>query len=624
MDAHTITFRYAKHYDVHVTGSPRRTWTVFAVAALLSVLLLSLWVQLTPLGSAPDEASHFIKAAAVVRGQPTGDELPGWVLSIDGWAHDVDSGVKEIVVVRDGEIVKRAAPNVLREDVNTSLSLPPETIAGFSIWVTEYTRGAEYSIFAALSDGRTVPLQLKSDANVLTSPIDARVDGQLVGASDSILSLVEDSHFNGRMEYSHWSTYVDLDPQFDGANTVQRCFVSQPAVPACGLRVQDQPTADERPITAMGLYTPAVYLIPGLGTLSGASNDSWFAARLWSALAAALIIALCVVNLVRRNDSLLPLFSALAPAVIFLASVVNPSGLELVGAIALWITAPGMLRADRRDPWEISTYAISGVVLILARPLGMVYFASVIFVCVIASGTWRTAVRLVKQHRTVTALHLTTLLFATWWYLFVYNPAVDPRRAEYLAPDVPLQEQIFHAFGDAYRVLLEAIGDLGSLEVPIPRLIFVLLIAVAMWLISLGATSSTTATRVALTSLVVMSILLVLATDINYYRILRGYGVQGRHIMPLLVGLPLLAARHLRLSVVARTTVIGAWMLAQSIAGYTALRRYSVGIIGDNFFAMFSTPAWEPPLGITTTLVLLGALLLMVGYGANHLESRRS
>ena len=137
MDAHTITFRYAKHYDVHVTGSPRRTWTVFAVAALLSVLLLSLWVQLTPLGSAPDEASHFIKAAAVVRGQPTGDELPGWVLSIDGWAHDVDSDVEEIVVVRDGEIVKRAAPNVLREDVNTSLSLPPETIAGFSIWVTE-------------------------------------------------------------------------------------------------------------------------------------------------------------------------------------------------------------------------------------------------------------------------------------------------------------------------------------------------------------------------------------------------------------------------------------------------------------------------------------------------------
>ena len=72
------------------------------------------------------------------------------------------------------------------------------------------------------------------------------------------------------------------------------------------------------------------------------------------------------------------------------------------------------------------------------------------------------------------------LLFATWWYLFVYNPAVDPRRAEYLGPDVPLQEQVFHAFGDTYRVLLEAVGDLGSLEVPLPRLIFILLIAVAM------------------------------------------------------------------------------------------------------------------------------------------------
>ena len=607
-----------------MTGNSSKSWSIFASAALLSVLMLSLWAQLTPLGSAPDEASHYIKAAAVVRGQPAGDEVPGWVLSIDGWAHDKDTGVEEIIIVRDGEIVRRATPNVLREDVNTSLSLPPGTIAGFSIWVTEYTRGAEYSIFAELRDARIVPLQIKSETNVLASPANAQVDGRLVGTSDSISSLVEDSHFNGRMEYSHWSTYVDIDRQFDGANAVQRCFVSQPAVPACGLRVQDQPTVDERPITSMGLYTPAVYVIPGLGTLLGASNDSWFAARLWSALAAALIIALVVVNLARRNDSLLPLLSALAPAVVFLASVVNPSGLELVGAIGLWISTSGMLRADRRDPWEIATYAISGVVLILARPLGMVYFASVIFVCVIASGTWRTVIGLVKRHRAVATLHSTTLLFATWWYLFVYNPAVDPRRAEYLAPDVPLHEQVFHAFGDVYRVLLEAVGDLGSLEVPIPRLVFVTLIVVAVWLICVGATRSTTATKVALSSLVVMSILLVLATDINYYRILRGYGVQGRHITPLLVGLPLLVVRHIRLSAVGRRTVIGMWILAQFIAGYAALRRYSVGIIGDNFFAMFSTPSWQPPIGITTTLVGLGALLLVIGYGVDHLESRRS
>jgi hypothetical protein len=138
-----------------VTGNSSKSWSIFASAALLSVLMLSLWAQLTPLGSAPDEASHYIKAAAVVRGQPAGDEVPGWVLSIDGWAHDKDTGVEEIIIVRDGEVVRRAAPNVLREDVNTSLSLPPGTIAGFSIWVTEYTRGVEYSIFAELRANRS-------------------------------------------------------------------------------------------------------------------------------------------------------------------------------------------------------------------------------------------------------------------------------------------------------------------------------------------------------------------------------------------------------------------------------------------------------------------------------------
>jgi hypothetical protein len=217
---------------------------------------------------------------------------------------------------------------------------------------------------------------------------------------------------------------------------------------------------------------------------------------------------------------------------------------------------------------------------------------------------------------------LLTLIPATGWYVFIYNTDVDPRRAEYLNPDVPLREQLFHSISDVYRVLHEAIGDLGSLEVPIPRIIFVVLLLTAVWVMSRGLTEADKWTKAAVASLAVLAFLLAVATDLNMFKVLRSYGVQGRHITPLLVGLPLLAARYLRLSLTSRITIIGLWIVAQMFAGYTALRRYSVGLIGDNFFEMFSTPAWQPPFGIWPTLVMLAVILSVGGYGIFRLEPR--
>ena len=614
-----------EHYDCAVTSSTKKSWGVFGATLLVATLLLGLWSQLTPLGSAPDEASHFIKSAAVIRGQPKGEELPGWVLSMDGWVYDSGPGISHILIVSNDEVLQRTPLNTLRDDVTSSLNIPATTVVGFSIWQMEFALREPYFIYAERNDGSIVPLQILDGKNVLSSPTDGVVvNGVAPTESSTTRSLVEDSHFNGRMELSHWSTYVDIDPQFDGANAVQRCFVAQPTQPGCGLRVQDQVTTGERPITAMGRYTPAVYLVPGLGTVNGANNTAWFAARLWSALAAAIIIALATTTLSRRLLSSIPLVAALTPAVIFLSSVVNPSGLEVMSAIALWIALPGLLTADRRDSWEITCFATSGVALILARPLGMVYYTVVIVVCVLANGSTKSIITLMRRHRWVVGLHAAILTFATWWYLFVYNTNVDDSRAAYLAPDIPLGEQLIHALSDTHRVLLEAVGDLGSLEVPAPRLVFMLFVIVTTSLIALSWRNLKPSTKLASITLITVMILFVVATDINYYRIIRSYGVQGRHITPLLVGLPLLAARNLRLSLTSRVTIVVLWAVAQFFSGYAALRRYSVGIIGDNFFAMFSNPAWQPSFGITGTLVLLALLLAVSAFGILKLEPHSS
>ena len=606
-----------------MTASTKKSWGVFGATVLLSTLLLSLWSQLTPLGSAPDEASHLIKSAGVIRGQPKGEEIPGWVLSIDGWAYDSGAGISHILIVSNEEVLQRTPPNVPREDVTSSLNISADTIVGFSIWQMEFALREPYSIYAELNDGSIVPLRILEGKNVIDSPTDGVViNGVTPSRQSTTRSLVEDSHFNGRMELSHWSTFVDIDPQFDGASAVQRCFVAQPAQPGCGLRIEDQTTTVERPITPHGQYPPMPYIVPGLGTLIGASNAAWFTARLASALAAALVLALAVVTLLRRQLSPIPLFVALVPAVLYLASVVNPSGLEIMGAITLWITTPGILTADRRDPWEITGFALGGLVLILARPLGMVNYAIVIAVCVIATGSAKSLLTLIRTHPIISALHFFTLIPATGWYVFIYNTGVDPRRAEYLGPDVPLSEQFFHALGDVYRVLLEAIGDLGSLETPVPRLVFLTFLLLSVWVISRALSTASTWVKVAIASLVVVTVALTVATDLNMYKVLRSYGVQGRHITPLLVGLPLLAARTLRLSTASRLTIVALWVVAHFFSGYAALRRYSVGIIGDNFFTMLRDPVWQPPIGISVTLVLLTLLLGAGAIGVLKLEPR--
>ena len=85
-----------------MTTEPKKSWVVFGATSLVAMVLFALWAQLTPLGSAPDEASHLVKSAAVIRGQPKGEEIPGWRLSIDGWAYESTSGVADIVVIADG------------------------------------------------------------------------------------------------------------------------------------------------------------------------------------------------------------------------------------------------------------------------------------------------------------------------------------------------------------------------------------------------------------------------------------------------------------------------------------------------------------------------------------------
>ena len=125
---------------------------VFALAFALLSLLLGLWVQATPLGSASDESAHYIKSAGVIRGQFTGQDVPHWLFGVSGWVYDESSGVRNLLLVGDGEVLGMQSPDTVREDIEASLGVPAGARVGFNFGAIHDTRYASYRVLAELND----------------------------------------------------------------------------------------------------------------------------------------------------------------------------------------------------------------------------------------------------------------------------------------------------------------------------------------------------------------------------------------------------------------------------------------------------------------------------------------
>ena len=398
---------------------------------------------------------------------------------------------------------------------------------------------------------------------------------------------------------------MNIDQQWVASQSTADCFIAQSAQPACEARIEDFDVGSARVYTQMGRYTPLAFAISGVGTLAGANDLAYRLSRLMVSLSSAALLGLAAACLTKRRVSLVPMLMAITPGVIFLSSVVNPSATEICAAIALWAVLPGFLVAGDKSRLETATVAIAGLALIVARPLGMVQYLLVLGTVIVATGSTRRIGRILRENQVVASLHLVAGLFASWWYLFVFNSAIDTKMAEYLPTKVALGEQILHSLGDVPRVIIESIGNFGWLDTPTPRPIELAILLVTAALMAAGWRSIAEPAKLAMLVLAGLCVLIVVAQDLNYYNILREYGSQGRHLTPLLSGLLLLGGRHLQLSRRATQSVVTIWGIAIFVCGISALRRYAVGVNGDNYFEMFSKPAWRPLIGINVTIVLL-------------------
>lgn len=408
-------------------------------------------------------------------------------------------------------------------------------------------------------------------------------------------------NYPATLQASYWTTYVDIDPKFGSANGIPWCFAPMREKSACNLAVEDAPVVDVPAFTNMGRYPPLSFLVSGVGTIFGPTDLSVRASRAVLAAVCAGLITMALILLRRRGVSLAPLVIALAPASVFLASTMSPSGLETAAAILLWVSSLATF-TDSTNRFANWAMAIGGLVVIGARPIGAVIYLVIVVVSLVASGSATQLTKSLRRLYGVLGLHLAGILAMGIWYVVVY----DAQSSSSLVADqlrADLLDRVAHGLASIPRMFDEGLGDFGWLDTPMPRMPFYILLALFFAVIAQGISNSSKMVVVAVTAISVTISVMTVVIDLNYYELFRLYGVQGRHVMPILVGLPIVAGWNLAKSRRRDGLVIGGWATVMVWAFAGALRRYAVGIEPDNAFDILFSPEWSPIIGVIPSLV---------------------
>ncbi|TRZ74718.1 MAG: DUF2142 domain-containing protein [Actinobacteria bacterium] len=411
------------------------------------------------------------------------------------------------------------------------------------------------------------------------------------------------SEFPPSLQMSYWTTYVHVNPQFGTPNLIPWQFASFGDRPGYNIAIEDAPANDVPTWTNMGRYPVLPFIFSGIGTLLGPNDMSARVARLMTSAICALLLAMAATTMKRRHMSSVGVLMAVVPGTLFLASSMNPSAIEICAAIALWTVAPTVL-SDIVEKWSMFVFTISGTFLILTRPLGPALYALILLLSYIAASERPQLRHYVLNHWRVFSLHLVGILFAAWWYLSIYSFELSTKLTAEI-PSVSLRSQIGSALHHIPALLDQAVGNFGWLDSPMPRGALMVFVVAFLVVIGRGLLSMTMREKMASSILVVATLLLVVAQDLNYYSLLRNFGSQGRHIAPLLVGLPILASAAFVWSRKREFIAAMVWGLTMVWAGLGALRRYTVGINGDNALDMLRNRSWNPVLGFWPTVTML-------------------
>lgn len=403
-----------------------------------------------------------------------------------------------------------------------------------------------------------------------------------------------------------------------------RCFMHHNKVPvSCS---HPRPTSDAlvRGSTPAARYPPFYYGLVGWPMLFGHGHLVLYLMRVVAAALSAALLAWGMLSVLRLGTGLAAtgLLVAVTPMVGWLSSMINPNGLEIAAAAALW---PSLLlwftaTEDRLRRAGAIGAAVAAATMVLSRSVAIVW-VSVALVSVLAlpRASWlRAQLRDRLTYRAVGGVVLAGVVTLAWSVLSRQNQLAPLTKPHFHIGHASLARNLVAAYGQLGRWWHEAVGYFGWLDTPISSrllhiydLAWVLLIAAAVI-----ATIRTRRFRAAGCALIAgaltVAVTVYLAASVTNELSISFW--QGRYSLPMGIGVPVLLGfaaptprGRARRTVAAMSVVISAIGCVVMVTSFlTFFARNSVGV----GHPLSLRGGWQPPGGIILWLLVMSASLL--------------
>jgi hypothetical protein len=386
----------------------------------------------------------------------------------------------------------------------------------------------------------------------------------------------------------------------------------------------DGPSENLRAMTYVGRYPPAYYFIVGaVSWLTPAGSIELYAMRIVSSLLCAALLASAIVTLWSRCRAPLARVGvavAITPMVMFLTGTVNANALEIAAGIGVWVH--GIVLATQEEKDELDTtlldrFGVAALVLVLSRPGSILWLglAGLLVAFIAGLPKVRAWWRWTRARLWLAGLSFVLIAQLAW---FLYAKTLDVRRTFIAVPiNTPLSDDIRASLGSELTWLRQMIGVFGWLDAPAPALVFVVWISAIAAIVGIALVAAHRRILIAIAALIGFCVLVPVVYQVKLADSV-GYFWQGRYLLPLAVGVPLLAgigvatdgvtlptSRTKRFALVTATLLVaGQWLALAQL-----LRRYSVGADGTIWF--LTAARWSPPIP-SVVLLLVNAAFLAV------------
>jgi len=405
------------------------------------------------------------------------------------------------------------------------------------------------------------------------------------------------------------------------------CFKGEPTIPAdCAPKIPGVgPLVSSD--THSAEYPPLYYYAVGTPLMFETASGGLYGMRIVGDLMVASLLAAavtCVLLYTKRRFLLAGLAVAITAQVLYLGSIINPSGLEIAAAICLW-TAGAILVTDFKAETPrglVVAIAASASVLVLTRSLSPLNTAIIGLVLLLSLSPkkWWT---LLKQRRF--QVGLACFVIAAFSALIFLSNHDSFKVVPHSSAEIEsLQDSNFSlllagSFNRLRTWMDQSIVIIGWLSFRLSDWFYLAWYAamglLVMWALIVGRIWH----RIILVLIISVAVIgpcILVATQAPKI----GYVWQGRDGMPLFVGIPIFAAAMIgargRLPRIERffgTAIVIAALVLNLGVLYAVGRRYSVGTNGSLLY--FVDEIWQPAVpSLAIILAGIGATGVLIRY----------